>query len=109
MGDTDIKSWLPTCSPSSRIGTKSLRDYLTSFNEEAIQIEELDDKVTMATFITTLCSSSFMFFVLKKSSSSMPKLLLRAQKHMNVEDVTKARRGESFRGREKRKDTCEDK
>ena len=62
----------------------------------------------MAAFIAGLRFFSFMFSVIKKPQSRMAKLLLRAQKYMNAEDVTKARRGKSSHEGEKRNDTCED-
>ena len=83
---------------------ESLRSYLTRFNEEVLQVEEPDDKVTMTAFLGGLSSSSFLFSVMKCPLRSMPELLAKAQKYMNVEDIIRARRGESSRTGEKRKE-----
>ena len=84
--------------------TKSLRSYLTRFNEEVLQIEEPDDKVSMTAFLAGLRSSSFLFSITTRPPRSMSELLAKAQKYMNAEDITKARRGESSRAREKGKE-----
>ena len=87
---------------------ESLRSYLTRFNEEVLQVEELDDKVTMTAFLGGLRSSSFLCSVMKSPPRSMPELLAKAQKYMNAEDITRAKRGESSRTGEKRKERDRD-
>ena len=87
---------------------ESLRSYLTHFNEEVLQVKEPDDKVTMTTFLGGLRSSSFLFSVMKHPPRSMQELLAKAQKYMNAEDITRARRGESSRTGEKRKEIDKD-
>ena len=87
---------------------ESLRSYLTRFNEEILQVEEPDDKVSMTAFLGGLRSSSFLFSVMKRPPRSMPELLAKAQKNMNAEDITRARRGETSRTGEKRKERDRD-
>jgi hypothetical protein len=70
---------------------ESLRSYLTCFNEEVLQVEEPDDKVSMIAFLGGLCSSSFLFSVIKRPPKSFPELLAKAQKYMNAKDITRAR------------------
>ena len=87
---------------------ESPRSYLTHFNEEVLQVEEPDDKVTMTAFLGSLRSSSFLFLVMKHPPRSMPDLLAKAQKYMNAKDITRARRGESSGTGEKRKERNRD-
>ena len=57
---------------------ESLRSYLTRFNEEVLQVEEPDDKVTMIAFLGGLRSSSFLFSVMKHPPRGMLELLSKA-------------------------------
>ena len=64
--------------------------------------------ITMTAFLGGLRSSSFLFSMMKRPPRIMPEILAKAQKYMNAEDITRARRGESSRTGEKRKERDRD-
>ena len=74
-----------------------LREFVTRFNQETLYVDELDHRVAVAAFIARVKTPKFLFSLAKEALKDMATLILRAQKYMNAEDVTKARRGESSR------------
>ncbi|XP_059654271.1 uncharacterized protein LOC132300988 [Cornus florida] len=72
---------------------ESIREYITRFNTEMLQAEEMDDKVALIAFIGGLQTSRFSFALSKEPPTNMVELLIRAQKHMNAEDAMNARKG----------------
>lgn len=71
---------------------ESLRDYVSYFNQEVMQIDDVDEKVVLIAFMGRLLPMKFLFFLSKSPPKNMADLMLRAKKHMNTEDVMVARR-----------------
>ncbi|XP_059650579.1 uncharacterized protein LOC132296392 [Cornus florida] len=55
-------------------------------------LEEVDDKVALTAFMGGLQTSKFLFSLSKEAPTSMTKFMVRAQKHINAEDVMNARK-----------------
>lgn len=66
---------------------ESLRSYVKRFNREALELDEVEDKVQLTTFKARLKSKEFMVALAKSPSESMTEMLLNAQKYMNAEDA----------------------
>ena len=64
-----------------------LRSYITRFNKEALSIDEVDDKILVATFTNGLWKGKFLFSLFKNDPKTMLDVLYRATKYMNVEDA----------------------
>ncbi|XP_059658966.1 uncharacterized protein LOC132305323 [Cornus florida] len=79
-----------------------LRDYISRFNTEMLQVEEVDDKVALTAFIGGLQTSKFLFSLSKEAPTSMTELMVRVRKHMNAEDAMNARKNKD--GEDKRSD-----
>ncbi|XP_059638773.1 uncharacterized protein LOC132281054 [Cornus florida] len=79
-----------------------LWEYINRFNTEMLQVDEADDKVALTAFMGGLHTSRFLFSLSKEPPTSMAKLLVRARKHMNVEDAMSARKGKE--GEDKKAD-----
>ena len=74
-------------SQSSKKNGGSLRSYVKRFNREALELDEVEDKVQLTTFKARLKSKEFMVALAKSPSESMTEMLLNAQKYMNAEDA----------------------
>ncbi|XP_059638538.1 uncharacterized protein LOC132280801 [Cornus florida] len=81
---------------------ESLRDYISRFNTEMLQVEEVDDKVALTAFMGGLQTSKFLFSLSKEAPTSMTELMVRARKHMNADDAMNARKNKD--GKDKRSD-----
>ncbi|XP_059669890.1 uncharacterized protein LOC132315551 [Cornus florida] len=81
---------------------ESLRDYISRFNTEMLQVEETDDKVALAAFMGGLQTSRFLFSLSEEPPTNMAELLVRAKRHMNAEDAMIARKGKE--GEDKKSD-----
>ncbi|XP_059664019.1 uncharacterized protein LOC132309752 [Cornus florida] len=82
---------------------ESLRDYISRFNTEMLQVEEADDKVALTAFMGRLQTSRFLFSLSEEPpTTSMAELLVRAKRHMNAEDAMIARKGKE--GEDKKSD-----
>ncbi|XP_059629713.1 uncharacterized protein LOC132272621 [Cornus florida] len=81
---------------------ESLRDYISRFNTEMLQVEEADDKEALAAFMGGLQTSRFLFSLLEEPPTNMAELLVRAKRHMNAEDAMMARKGKE--GEDKKAD-----
>lgn len=57
------------------------------FNREALELDEVEDKVQLTTFKARLKSKEFMVALAKSPSKSMTEMLLNAQKYMNAKDA----------------------
>ena len=64
-----------------------LRSHITRFNKEALLIDEIDDKILMATFMNGLRKGKFLFSLYKNNPNTMSDVLYRATKYMNAEDT----------------------
>jgi len=64
-----------------------LRSHITRFNKEALLIDEIDDKILMATFMNGLRKGKFLFSLCKNDPKTLLDVLYRATKCMNTEDA----------------------
>ena len=60
------------------------------FNKEVLEVDEAEDKVQLTIFKAGLKSKEFVVAFVKNPLDSMTKMLLKAQKYMNVEDALTA-------------------
>ena len=81
-----------------------LQSYITRFNKEALSIDEVDDKILIATFTNELKKGKFLFSLYKNDPKTMIDELYRATKYMNAEDALLARE-EKPKKRERQEDT----
>ncbi|XP_030958896.1 uncharacterized protein LOC115980825 [Quercus lobata] len=70
---------------------ETLRSYIAQFNMEALSIDEVDNKILMATFTNGLQKGKFLFSLYKNDLKTMSDVLYRATKYMNAEDALLAR------------------
>ena len=82
---------------------ETLRSYISRFNKEALSIDEVDDKILVATFTNGLRKGKFLFSLYKNDPKTMLEVLYRATKYMNIEDALSARE-EKPRKRERQDD-----
>ena len=66
---------------------KTLRSYITHFNNEALLIDEVDNKILVAAFTNGLRKGKFLFSLYKNNPKTMSDVLYRATKYMNAEDA----------------------
>ncbi|XP_058189301.1 uncharacterized protein LOC131306889 [Rhododendron vialii] len=71
---------------------ESLREYTTRFNKEVVQIDEANDSVSITAYIAGLYSGQFLYLLSQEPPKTLAELMLKAQKHMNVEEAVYARR-----------------
>ena len=64
-----------------------LRQYVTRFNKELLQVDETEDQVILTTFQARLLPEDFFFSITKSTPETVTELLQKAQKYMNAEDV----------------------
>ena len=69
---------------------ETLRSYITRFNEEALSIDEADDKILVAAFTNGLRKDKFLFSLYKNDPKTMLDVLYRATKYMKAEDALSA-------------------
>ncbi|XP_030970660.1 uncharacterized protein LOC115991048 [Quercus lobata] len=86
---------------------ETLRAYITRFNKEALSIDEIDDKILVATFTSGLRKDKFLFSLYKNDPKTMTNVLYKATKYMNAEDALLARE-EKPKKRERQEDTRQD-
>lgn len=72
---------------------ESLRNYITRFNKEALQVDDTNDKVILTTLMGGLQPSRFMFSLSKSPPNTLEELMVKAEKHINAEEAMFARRG----------------
>ncbi|XP_058103418.1 uncharacterized protein LOC131246985 [Magnolia sinica] len=71
---------------------ESLKDYIARFNEEALVIEDYNDKIALAVMFSGLWEGKFTFSIGKNSPKTLAELVARAQKYTNVEEFSNARK-----------------
>ena len=64
-----------------------LRFYITCFNEEALSIDEADDKILMTALTNGLRKDKFLFSLYKYDPKTMLDVLYRVTKYINTEDA----------------------
>lgn len=69
---------------------KTLRSYVKRFTQENLEVDEVNDKVQLTTFKAGLKSREFVVSLAKNPPKKMVKMLLKAQKYMNVEEALAA-------------------
>ena len=86
---------------------ETLRSYITRFNKEAFSIDEVNDKILVATFTNGLRKGKFLFSLYKNNPNTMSDVLYRATKYMIAEDALLTHE-EKPRKRERQEDTQQD-
>ncbi|KAH7850919.1 hypothetical protein Vadar_004634 [Vaccinium darrowii] len=71
---------------------ETLRDYTTRFTKESMQVEAMEDQVSIAAYIAGLNSGQLLFNLTKDPPVTVAELIMRVQKHMNAEEALSARR-----------------
>ena len=66
---------------------ESLRSFITHFYREALTVDEVDDKLLLATFHNGVNSDLFIHKLYEKEPQSMVELVHSAQNFMNAEDA----------------------
>ena len=87
---------------------ETLKSYITRFIKEALLIDEVDDKILVATFTNGLRKEKFLFSLYKNDPKTMFNVLNRATKYMNVEDALLARKKKPKK-RDRQKDMRQEK
>ena len=81
--------------------------YITYFNEEALSIDEADDKILVAAFTNGLWKGKFLFSLYKNDLKTMSDVLYQAIKYMNAEDALLPKRKKPKK-RERKEDAQQD-
>ncbi|XP_058092608.1 uncharacterized protein LOC131239065 [Magnolia sinica] len=71
---------------------ESLKDYIARFNEEALLVEDYDDKMTLAAVFSGLKEGKFTFSIGKNLPKTLAELVTRAQKYTNAEEFSNTRK-----------------
>ncbi|XP_058099793.1 uncharacterized protein LOC131244163 [Magnolia sinica] len=71
---------------------ESLKDYITRFNEEALEVEDYDDKMALSTVFRGLKEGRFTFSIGKNLPKTLADLIARAQKYNNADEFSNARK-----------------
>ena len=66
---------------------ETLRFYITPFNNEALSINEANDRILVAAFTNGLRKGNFLFSLYKNDPKTISDVLYRVTKYMNAEDV----------------------
>ena len=66
---------------------ETLRQYVTYFNKELLQVNEAEEQVVLTTFQAGLLPGDFYFSITKTLPKTVMELLHKAHKYMNVEDA----------------------
>ncbi|XP_058099899.1 uncharacterized protein LOC131244282 [Magnolia sinica] len=69
-----------------------LKDYIVRFNEEALLVEDYDDKMTLSAMFSGLTEGKFTFSIGKNPPTTLAELINRAQKYTNAEEFSNSRR-----------------
>ena len=80
---------------------ESLRQYVTRFNKELLQVDEAEDQVILIAFQAGLLLGDFFFSFTKNPRKIVAELFRKAQKYMNAEDVVLAKEMKGKRKRDK--------
>jgi len=71
---------------------KSLRSFITRFNREALMVDEMDDKLLLATFHNGVSSDLFIHKLYDQEPQTTAKLIHSAQSFMNVKNAIIAKK-----------------
>ena len=71
---------------------ESLRSFITRFNKEALTVDEMDDKLLLATFHNGVKSNLFIHKLYEQEPQTMAELIHSAQNFMNAEDAMIAKK-----------------
>ena len=71
---------------------ESLWSFITRFNREALTVDEMDDKLLLATFHNGISSNLFFHKFYDQEPQTMAELVHSAQSFMNVKDVIIAKK-----------------
>lgn len=71
---------------------ESLQDYMSQFNKKILQVDDAKEKMIVVALMVGLQPSKFLFSLSKDPSSCMVDLIVKAQQHMNVEDMLNVKR-----------------
>jgi len=90
------------CSSSSLLNieqgeNESLHTFISRFNKKALLVDEIDDKILLATFYNGVSSDLFIHKLYDQELQTMAELIHLAQSFMNAEDaiiVKKKKKGE---------------
>ena len=63
---------------------ETLRSYISTFKKEALSIDEIDDKILVATFTNGLRKGKFLFSLYNNDPKTMSEVLYRPTKYMNA-------------------------
>ena len=66
---------------------KTLRSYITCFNNKALSIDKVDNKILVAAFTNGLRNGKFLFSLYKNDPKTMSDVLYRVTKYMDAEDA----------------------
>ena len=66
---------------------KTLRSYITCFNNKALSIDKVDNKILVAAFTNGLWNGKFLFSLYKNDPKTMSDVLYRVTKYMDAEDA----------------------
>ncbi|XP_058076331.1 uncharacterized protein LOC131224905 [Magnolia sinica] len=67
---------------------ESLKDFMARFNEEALQVEDYDNKMALFAVFSGLKVGKFTFSIGKNPSKMLAELVTRAQKYTNAEEFS---------------------
>ncbi|XP_058106991.1 uncharacterized protein LOC131250728 [Magnolia sinica] len=70
-----------------------LKDYISRFNEEALQVDDYSDKMVLSAMISKLREGRFLFLIGKNPPSTLGEFISHAQKYMNAEEFFTSRKG----------------
>ncbi|XP_058075755.1 uncharacterized protein LOC131224236 [Magnolia sinica] len=71
---------------------EALKDYIVRFNEEAMQVDDYSDKMTLTAMIVGLREGRFLFSIGKNPPTTLGELMNNAQKYSNVEELFSSRK-----------------
>ncbi|XP_027063006.2 uncharacterized protein [Coffea arabica] len=71
---------------------ESLRNFMTRFNTESLQIRDKDEKVVMAAFVNGLRVEDLFYKLAEQPPANLEEFLIRAQAAANVEEVARLKK-----------------
>ncbi|XP_027126058.1 uncharacterized protein [Coffea arabica] len=71
---------------------ESLRNFMTRFNTESLQIRDKDEKVVMAAFMNGLRADELFYKLVEKTPGDLEELLTRAHRAANTEEAARLKR-----------------
>ncbi|XP_058103347.1 uncharacterized protein LOC131246898 [Magnolia sinica] len=98
IGVASVATNKPACvatdsDPFAEMGNKELpRDYIARFNEQALLVEDYDNKMALSAMFSDLKEGKFTFSIGKNSLTTLAELINRVQKYTNAEEFFNTRR-----------------